>query len=88
MRLSKEQALELIRHGDLKELGRMATARKKELWRVCEAIYWLRLLKNLFCRRWGKNALDCIRRSKYQTQSLRRLWRSIFGVMMLRVGRR
>jgi cyclic dehypoxanthinyl futalosine synthase len=31
MRLSKEQALELIRHADLKELGKMATARKKEL---------------------------------------------------------
>lgn len=31
MRLSKEQALELIRHGDLKELGKMATARKREL---------------------------------------------------------
>jgi cyclic dehypoxanthinyl futalosine synthase len=31
MRLTKEQALELIRHADLKELGKMATARKKEL---------------------------------------------------------
>ncbi|WP_294872185.1 dehypoxanthine futalosine cyclase [Sulfuricurvum sp. RIFCSPLOWO2_12_FULL_43_24] len=31
MRLSKEQALELIRHADLKELGKMATARKREL---------------------------------------------------------
>ena len=30
-RLTKEEALELIRHADLKELGRMATARKKEL---------------------------------------------------------
>lgn len=31
MRLSKEQALELIRHADLKDLGKMATLRKKEL---------------------------------------------------------
>ena len=31
MRLTKEQALELIRNADLKELGKMATARKKEL---------------------------------------------------------
>ncbi|MDD5212783.1 MAG: dehypoxanthine futalosine cyclase [Sulfuricurvum sp.] len=31
MRLTKEQALDLIRNGDLKELGRMATARKREL---------------------------------------------------------
>ncbi|MBD3798769.1 dehypoxanthine futalosine cyclase [Sulfuricurvum sp.] len=31
MRLTKEQALELIRHASLKELGKMATARKKEL---------------------------------------------------------
>jgi cyclic dehypoxanthinyl futalosine synthase len=31
MRLSKEEALDLIRHGDLKELGIMATARKKAL---------------------------------------------------------
>ncbi len=31
MRLSKEEALNLIRHGDLKELGIMATARKKAL---------------------------------------------------------
>jgi cyclic dehypoxanthinyl futalosine synthase len=30
-RLTKEQALKLIREADLKELGRMATARKKEL---------------------------------------------------------
>jgi cyclic dehypoxanthinyl futalosine synthase len=30
-RLSKEEALRLIREGDLKELGKMATARKKEL---------------------------------------------------------
>ena len=30
-RLTKEEALKLIREGDLKELGRMATARKKEL---------------------------------------------------------
>jgi cyclic dehypoxanthinyl futalosine synthase len=31
MRLTKEQALDLLRNGDLKELGRMATARKREL---------------------------------------------------------
>ncbi|MGZ8546353.1 MAG: radical SAM protein, partial [Sulfuricurvum sp.] len=31
MRLTKEEALELIRNGDLKELGKMATARKREL---------------------------------------------------------
>lgn len=31
MRLTKEQALDLIRNGDLKELGKMATARKREL---------------------------------------------------------
>lgn len=31
MRLTKEQALELIRHGDLIELGKMASARKREL---------------------------------------------------------
>lgn len=31
MRLSKEEALELIKHADLKDLGQMATARKKEL---------------------------------------------------------
>ena len=31
MRLSKEEALELIRNGDLTQLGKMATARKKEL---------------------------------------------------------
>jgi cyclic dehypoxanthinyl futalosine synthase len=30
-RLTKQEALELIRNADLKELGRMATARKKEL---------------------------------------------------------
>jgi len=30
-RLTKEEALHLIKHADLKELGRMATARKKEL---------------------------------------------------------
>jgi cyclic dehypoxanthinyl futalosine synthase len=30
-RLTKEEALNLIKHADLKELGRMATARKKEL---------------------------------------------------------
>ena len=30
-RLTKEEALDLIRNADLKELGRMATARKKEL---------------------------------------------------------
>jgi len=30
-RLTKEEALKLIREGDLKELGRMASARKKEL---------------------------------------------------------
>ncbi len=30
-RLSNKEALELIRHADLKELGKMATARKKEL---------------------------------------------------------
>lgn len=30
-RLTKEEALELIKHADLKELGRMASARKKEL---------------------------------------------------------
>jgi len=30
-RLSKEEALELIKHADLKELGRMASERKKEL---------------------------------------------------------
>ncbi len=31
MRMSKEEALRLIREGDLKELGKMATAKKKEL---------------------------------------------------------
>ena len=31
MRLTKEQALDLIHNGDLKELGKMATARKREL---------------------------------------------------------
>lgn len=31
MRLTKEQALDLILNGDLKELGKMATARKREL---------------------------------------------------------
>jgi len=31
MRLSKEEALELIKNADLKDLGQMATARKKEL---------------------------------------------------------
>ncbi len=31
MRLTKEQALDLIRNGDLKELGKMATQRKREL---------------------------------------------------------
>ena len=30
-RLTKEEALDLIKHADLKELGKMATARKKEL---------------------------------------------------------
>ncbi len=31
MRMSKEEAVRLIKEGDLKELGKMATARKKEL---------------------------------------------------------
>jgi len=30
-RLTKEQALDLIKNADLKELGRLASARKKEL---------------------------------------------------------
>jgi cyclic dehypoxanthinyl futalosine synthase len=34
-RLTKEEALELIKSADLKELGRMATARKKELHPEC-----------------------------------------------------